>query len=73
MSSNGFWGKLPKPFFVLAPMADVTDAAFRRIITKYAKPDVLWTEFVGATHVDIDAVKAKLPGKSRCLFHMFGL
>ena len=27
-------------------MADVTDAAFRRIITKYGKPDVLWTEFV---------------------------
>ncbi len=43
---NNFWTKLPKPFFVLAPMADVTDAAFRRIITKYAKPDVLWTEFV---------------------------
>jgi nifR3 family TIM-barrel protein len=45
MMSN-FWEKLPKPFFALAPMADVTDAAFRRIITKYAKPDVLWTEFV---------------------------
>ncbi len=44
--STGFWNKLPKPFFVLAPMADVTDAAFRRIITKYGKPDVLWTEFV---------------------------
>lgn len=46
MSSNGFWENLPKPFFVLAPMADVTDAAFRRIITKYGKPNVLWTEFV---------------------------
>lgn len=46
MSSNGFWDKLMTPFFVLAPMADVTDAAFRRIITKYGKPDVLWTEFV---------------------------
>lgn len=33
---------------VLAPMADVTDAAFRRIIAKYGKPDVLWTEFVSA-------------------------
>jgi len=44
--SRGFWDTLPKPFFVLAPMADVTDAAFRRIIAKYAKPDVLWTEFV---------------------------
>lgn len=45
---NNFWEKLPKPFFVLAPMADVTDAAFRRIICKYGKPDVTWTEFVSA-------------------------
>lgn len=45
---NNFWEKLPKPFFVLAPMADVTDAAFRRIISKYGKPDVTWTEFVSA-------------------------
>lgn len=44
----GFWKKLKKPFFVLAPMADVTDVAFRKIITKYGKPDVLWTEFVSA-------------------------
>jgi nifR3 family TIM-barrel protein len=45
---NNFWRKLPKPFFCLAPMADVTDAAFRQIICKYGKPDVLWTEFVSA-------------------------
>lgn len=31
---------------VLAPMADVTDAAFRRLIAKYGKPDITWTEFV---------------------------
>ncbi|HEY5588296.1 MAG TPA: tRNA-dihydrouridine synthase family protein, partial [Candidatus Paceibacterota bacterium] len=43
-----FWEKLPKPFFCLAPMADVTDAAFRRVIAKYGKPDVMWTEFVSA-------------------------
>lgn len=29
-------------------MANVTDAAFRRIIAKYGKPDVMWTEFVSA-------------------------
>jgi len=45
---SNFWEKLEKPFFVLAPMADVTDAAFRLIITKYGKPDVIWTEFVSA-------------------------
>lgn len=47
---GNFWKKVSKkkPFFVLAPMADVTDAAFRRIIAKYGKPDVTWTEFVSA-------------------------
>jgi len=45
---KNFWGKLPKHFFCLAPMADVTDAPFRSIITKYGKPDVIWTEFVSA-------------------------
>ncbi len=50
-----FWQKLKeqkqetgKPFFALAPMADVTDSAFRHIIAKYGKPDVTWTEFVSA-------------------------
>lgn len=37
---------MKKPIFTLAPMANVTDAAFRRIIAKYGKPDVMWTEFV---------------------------
>ena len=53
----GFWEKFEKgkPFFVLAPMADVTDVAFRKIIAKYSRhgqegggPDVFWTEFVSA-------------------------
>jgi nifR3 family TIM-barrel protein len=43
-----FWQELSKPFFVLAPMADVTDAAFRRVIAKYGKPGAMWTEFVSA-------------------------
>lgn len=37
-----------RPLFVLAPMANVTDAAFRRVIARYGKPDVMWTEFVSA-------------------------
>lgn len=44
--ATGFWQKLKKPLFVLAPMANVTDCAFRQIIAKYGKPDVMWTEFV---------------------------
>ncbi len=45
---ENFWKKLQKPIMVLAPMANVTDAAFRHIIAKYGKPDVMWTEFVSA-------------------------
>lgn len=43
---KNFWKSLKKPIFVLAPMYDVTDAAFRRIIARHGKPDVFWTEFV---------------------------
>jgi len=48
---KSFWDDLERPFFVLAPLANVTDAAFRRIIAKYSKPhgpQVMWTEFVSA-------------------------
>lgn len=34
---SGFWQKLNKPIFGLAPLYDVTDAAFRHIIAKYSK------------------------------------
>ena len=45
---RNFWLKIKKPIFCLAPMADVTDCAFRSIIAKYGQPDVFWTEFVSA-------------------------
>ncbi len=44
-----------KPFFCLAPMADVTDPVFRRIVAKHSNPDVVWTEMVsceGMVHKD---------------------
>jgi tRNA-dihydrouridine synthase B len=59
----GFWAKLKKPIFVLAPMADVTDAAFRRVIAKYGKPDVTWTEFVSADGL----IRATEVGKKKLL------
>lgn len=48
-----FWKKLKKekgdnPLVVLAPMADVTDVAFRTMFSRYGNPDVMWTEFVSA-------------------------
>ena len=46
-----FWKNLKRPIFVLAPMADVTDSAFRAVIARYGKPDVTWTECVSADGV----------------------
>jgi tRNA-dihydrouridine synthase len=48
---QGFWGTMPKPFFALAPMEDVTDVAFRALIAKYSDPlipRVFYTEFTSA-------------------------
>jgi tRNA-dihydrouridine synthase len=47
MGSN-FWATLQRPFFILAPMADVTDVPFRSIVTSCGRPDVFYTEFVSA-------------------------
>lgn len=45
---KGFWKTLKKPFVAIAPMANVTDFAFRSVLIKYGRPDVMWTEFVSA-------------------------
>ena len=42
-------------------MADVTDAAFRRIIAKYGKPDVMFTEFVSCDGLCSSGRKNLLP------------
>jgi len=42
------FSNLPRPFFVLAPMDDVTDTVFRRIVGDCARPDLYFTEFVNA-------------------------
>jgi tRNA-dihydrouridine synthase len=39
---------LPKPFFVLAPMDDVTDTTFRRVVHGCAPADLYMTEFANA-------------------------
>lgn len=58
MGSKGFWGKIKKPILALAPMADVTDFAFREIVAKYGKPDVMFTEFVSCDGLLSDGKKA---------------
>jgi len=52
--------ELPKPFFILAPMDDVTDTVFRQIVTECAKPDLFFTEFV-----NVDGLQS--PGRPRLL------
>ncbi len=52
--------ELPRPFFVLAPMDDVTDTVFRRIVAGCAAPDVYFTEFV-----NVDGLQS--PGREHLL------
>jgi tRNA-dihydrouridine synthase len=42
---ENFWRDLPRPFFILAPMEDVTNVVFRHVISEAARPDVFFTEF----------------------------
>lgn len=66
----GFWKDIKdkakaenRPLYVLAPMADVTDVAFRKMINTYGKPDVTWTEFVSADGL----IRATPEGKEKLL------
>jgi nifR3 family TIM-barrel protein len=43
---KNFWKHLKRPIMAIAPMANVTDAAFRRMFVECGRPDVFWTEFV---------------------------
>lgn len=51
---------LPKPFFVLAPMDDVTDTVFRQLVAEWAVPDLYFTEFV-----NVDGLQS--PGRPKLL------
>ena len=56
-----FWNKLTKPYIVMAPMADVTDPAFRALVAKCGKPSVFWTEFVSADGLYYTREVKKIP------------
>ncbi|MWO10815.1 tRNA-dihydrouridine synthase, partial [Escherichia coli] len=45
---ENFWAELPKPFFILAPMEDVTDVVFRHVVQAAGAPDVFFTEFTNS-------------------------
>lgn len=60
---KNFWKKLPKPIFALAPLDEVTDTVFRRVVSSCAKPDVMFTEFTsveGLTSKGADKVIHRL-------------
>ncbi|MGO3732544.1 MAG: tRNA dihydrouridine synthase [Vagococcus sp.] len=61
---DNFWADLPKPFFVLAPMEDVTDVVFRHVVKEAGAPDVFFTEFTNSDsycHPDgIESVRGRL-------------
>ena len=50
-----FWQGLARPLYCVAPMANVTDAAFRHLISEIAKPSVMWTEFVSCEALTHDS------------------
>lgn len=54
------YNSLPRPFFVLAPMDDVTDSVFRRMVASTAAPDLYFTEFV-----NVDGLQS--PGRQHLL------
>lgn len=49
-----------KPLFILAPMDDVTDTVFRRVVGECAAPDVYFTEFV-----NVDGLQS--PGRPKLI------
>ncbi|HEC42719.1 MAG TPA: tRNA-dihydrouridine synthase [Bacteroides sp.] len=58
-----FWRQLPKPFFALAPMEDVTDTVFRELIASISSPDklhVVFTEFMSVEGFLHDRGKEKV-------------
>lgn len=61
-----FWAELPKPFFVLAPMEDVTDVVFRHVVKEAGAPDVFFTEFTNSD--SFCHPEGKLSVQSRLVF-----
>jgi len=53
---QNFWQTLPKPILALAPMAGVTDTAFRQMC-KLGGADVLYTEFVSTDAIVYESKK----------------
>lgn len=57
---QSFWQALPKPFFVLAPMEEVTDTVFRQIISSCGQPDVMVSEFTSVEGLASEIGRSKV-------------
>ena len=55
---ENFWSNLPKPILALAPMAGVTDTAFRQMCKRFGA-DVIYTEFASANALVYDNKKTR--------------
>ena len=70
---------LTRPFFVLAPMDDVTDTVFRQVVSDCAPPDLSFTEFVNVDGL-MSPGRRKLfkklrfvPSETRLIAQLWGL
>lgn len=73
---ENFWTSLTKPILALAPMAGVTDAAFRQMCKSFGA-DVIFTEFASADALVYDSAKTRdmisfTPGEQPVVCQIFG-
>jgi nifR3 family TIM-barrel protein len=68
---HNFWKSLPTPFFIQAPMEDVTDAAFRTLIARYSGErgkHVAFTEFTSADGLVLAPEKGQKSLRKKLLY-----
>lgn len=53
---KNFWQKLKKPIYALAPMAGITDSAFRQICKSFGA-DIVYSEMISATAIVYNSKK----------------
>ena len=53
---KNFWQTLPRPIYALAPMAGVTDSAFRQICKSFGA-DVVYSEMISSTAIFYNSEK----------------
>lgn len=72
---SNFWQNLPRPFWALAPMEDVTDTVFRQIVASVGRPHVFFTEFTNIEAMAHGASRGRLeftPGEHPVVGQLWG-